>query len=374
MKRVCDTVFIVGAGFSKHAGLPLQANFTEALLDARDTKSVSGPLVELLREFVHRTFDHSKTAPSKYWPLLEDIFTSIDLSANTGHHLGPADSPRSLRTMRRVLLSRMMWMLEEQFEAAANVPRKELKRLDAFFSRIDVESSVFVSINWDVVIERKLAALRGINRFEYCCGAVRAVIPSDAANACSPVTLIESSADSARVIKMHGSVNWLYCDNCRQLYWFDPQDAKGIARQLISHDEAVTLRFPDCWGEVTCPDCTDVRLTTRIATFSMLKSLEFPMFQKSWFSAERTLRKARKWVFIGYSLPLADFEFKHLLKRVQLSRSSPPEFVIITGGSPSQIDATYRNYQGFFGRSIKRKRNFFEEGLSSKAVDAALSL
>jgi hypothetical protein len=44
------------------------------------------------------------------------------------------------------------------------------------------------------------------------------------------------------------------------------------------------------------------------------------MFERSWLSAERLLRQAKKWVFIGYSLPAADYEFKHLLKRVQLSR------------------------------------------------------
>jgi hypothetical protein len=52
--------------------------------------------------------------------------------------------------------------------------------------------------------------------------------------------------------------------------------------------------------------CTDVPLTMRIATFSFLKALDFPMFEKSWLSAERLLRQAKKWNLIGYSLPAAD--------------------------------------------------------------------
>jgi hypothetical protein len=104
-----------------------------------------------------------------------------------------------------------------------------------------------------------------------------------------------------------------------------------------------------------------------------LKALDFPMFEKSWLSAEYLLRQAPKWTFIGYSLPAADYEFKHLLKRVQLSRVKPPEFVVITGGTPEQTKSTYANYQRFFGRGIREKENFFREGLSKKAIEAALS-
>jgi hypothetical protein len=116
-----------------------------------------------------------------------------------------------------------------------------------------------------------------------------------------------------------------------------------------------------------------VALTTRIATFSFLKALDFPMFERSWLSAERALRNADKWVFIGYSLPPADYEFKHLLKRVQLSRETPPQFVVITGGPKEDCDRIYANYQGFFGRGIKKnkKKTFFPDGLSDEAIAAA---
>jgi hypothetical protein len=74
------------------------------------------------------------------------------------------------------------------------------------------------------------------------------------------------------------------------------------------------------------------------------------MFQKSWVSAEDLLRRAANWVFIGYSIPAADYEFKYLLKRVQLTRSPQPTIFVVTGGP--QADSTCRNYHGFFGASI----------------------
>src|ERR1700677_3881792 len=104
-----ETVFVVGAGFSSHAGLPLTSKFTEAILEARELKG--GPskiLVDFLSRFIHDAFDHSPRAGAKRWPDLEDIFTCVDLSANSGHHLGSAFAPADLRTVRRAMLSRIV--------------------------------------------------------------------------------------------------------------------------------------------------------------------------------------------------------------------------------------------------------------------------
>jgi len=173
------------------------------------------------------------------------------------------------------------------------------------------------------------------------------------------------------VVKIHGSVNWLYCDNCRRLFWFSPEAPNDVCLQLLSRVEAEGLGFhvKEC-GKWLCGICRTVRLTTRLATFSYLKALDFPMFERSWQTAERLLRDAEKWVFIGYSLPAADYEFKFLLKRVQLARERPPEFVVITGGTHTRD--TYTNYQRFFGRAIKRRVNFFSRGLSDRSIMSAV--
>src|SRR5262249_52566192 len=100
---------------------------------------------------------------------------------------------------------------------------------------------------------------------------------------------------------------------------------------------------------------------SRIATFSYRKALDFPMFQKSWFAAEDLLRNAKKWVFIGYSLPAADYEFKYLLKRVQLSRKDHPEIMVVSGGNAKGVRLAYNHYRRFFGRAIT-KTAFFGNG------------
>jgi hypothetical protein len=373
MRKRRTNIYIVGAGFSKYAGLPLQSDFTEALLASRsNTAHPMQPLVAHLGKFIHDAFDHNESAKAKHWPNLEDVFTNIDLAANTGHHLGATHAPTRLRMTRRVLLARMMYMLNERYLDAENDKEDDWKKLDSFFKKLDLDRSAFVSINWDTVIERKLTERRGVANFDYRCGAVAAEFHGKG----NVITerVFRKNSRQMPVVKIHGSVNWLYCDNCRRLYWFPPDDAVRVAMQLITTQEAKKLkvqRLEDC-EKWRCINCPTVPLTTRIATFSFLKALDFPMFERSWLSAEQLLRSADKWVFIGYSLPGADYEFKHLLKRVQLSRNESPEFVVITGGSPTDCDYTYLNYQRFFGRDIKKDENFLSEGLSKRAIEAAI--
>ena len=122
-----------------------------------------------------------------------------------------------------------------------------------------------------------------------------------------------------------------------------------IADQMLSEsdwsyivDRLDNKARPTVRPKLKCPRCLTVDLGTRIATFSYRKALEFPMFQQSWRCAEQILLGADRWVFIGYSLPAADYEFKYLLKRVQLARKELPKLVIVTGGSDYQ--ATLDNY------------------------------
>src|SRR5260370_40550852 len=173
-----ETIFIVGAGFSHHAGLPLTNRFTEAILEARRFDSgLSKLLVEFLSRFVHDTFDHSMKAKAKYWPDLEDIFTCVDLSANSGHHFGSTFAPADLRTVRRALLSRIVRMLDQKYNPGRRKKGANWISLDRFFAQINPQNAGFISMNWDTVIERKLASTQENPLLDYCCDASPAQIP-----------------------------------------------------------------------------------------------------------------------------------------------------------------------------------------------------
>lgn len=169
------------------------------------------------------------------------------------------------------------------------------------------------------------------------------------------------------VAKIHGSTNWLYCDNCRRVYWFPPSQSMKIADQILSADEwkRIAPRPPaNAKNQWECSQCDAVTLGTRIATFSYRKALDFPMFQQSWNAAEKFLASAQRWVFIGYSLPAADYEFKYLLKRIELSRKKPPDIILVTGGDGATT--ARRNYRRFFGNRLTKQE--FQHGLDDNAI------
>ena len=253
-----ETVVIVGAGFSHHAGLPLTSEFTEAILAARDFPS--GPsrmIVDFLTEFIYDAFAVSRRAKAKSWPDLEDIFTCVDLSANSGHHLGGSFSPADLRTVRRALLSRIVRMLNQRYQAARRKKTPAWRDLELFFSHMDLARTGFISMNWDTVIERKLALTKGPLLVDYGCDAIAANIPDvpdkeDFSSKRAFLKEIQKSriiettsrpadpsklASGTPIVKIHGSANWLYCDNCRQTFWVHPDQSNRIADQLVRTDD-----------------------------------------------------------------------------------------------------------------------------------------
>jgi len=92
------------------------------------------------------------------------------------------------------------------------------------------------------------------------------------------------------------------------------------------------------------------------------------MFQRTWLMTERLLEQAARWVFIGYSLPAADYEFKYLLKRVQLARSGKVEIILVTGGSDAGVAATVDNYRRFFGEEL-RDENILTNGINDSVIE-----
>ena len=95
------------------------------------------------------------------------------------------------------------------------------------------------------------------------------------------------------------------------------------------------------------------------------------MHSASWRTAEGQLRDSINWVFIGYSMPGADFDFKYLLKRVQLAEPTRPRITVITGGVGA--DETELRFTRFFG-DVAGERLFFKQGLTLEVLDHLRSI
>jgi hypothetical protein len=270
--------------------------------------------------------------------------------------LGAKYFPSRLRSLRRILITRILQVLKTSY--------KQKKVLKDFIGSIDMESSAFISLNWDTVLEKEMKRVYG-NKYYANYGIGEKLLSWWA-------------TDSIRipVAKVHGSANWLYCDNCRQIYATRPDEegnlpyfilkSKDLTNiknlKLIDHmdlDKYRSKHEENRKEKFRCLQCS-TELSTRLATFSYRKVLEAPMLQKSWFWAEDLLSLADKWVFIGYSLPAADFEFKYLLKRLELVRKKRIIVVTMKDQAGNHSGPYYQQlFKGIASRDI------FDNGLEA---------
>lgn len=359
-------LLIVGAGFSLNAGLPLAGDFTTQLLNLRGLR-LDGPSVrqvKFIRSFVDQVFGEGNRRSAKEWPELEDIFTLLDLSANTGHYLGPNYSPADLRVVRRAIIVRMIRMLSQAYARKQKAPDSQWTAIESLFERFDGDNTAVLSMNWDTVFEQGVARNQKLRQVDYGCYATAVKFQNG--------KLIERrpTGGTLHILKPHGSINWLYCDACRSTFWVPPSETEKVAQTLFQKRDwtpvigADKIKVPIILTP-QCPHCNGKSLGTRFATFSFRKALDFPMHSASWRTAEQFLKGAADWVFIGYSMPPADFDFKHLLKRVQLTEGERPDITVVTGGTDA--DATIERFTKFFG-DISGKRFYFKNGLDTKAL------
>lgn len=337
------TTIVLGAGFSKNSGIPVQAEIPGILFKNVENNEFDAAVTSVLRKFIEKVFGYDGHAD---YPDLDDILTCIDLSTNSGHHLGMDYSPSHLRAVRRFLIYRLFSILEKSF-----IHSDDMEAMIKRFSGIGEETG-FVVLNWDTVLEKYFSIADPSRKINYCNGGL-AWNPLREAVTGKPVG----------IAKIHGSYNWLYCDNCRNLF-FDLENAFSLKEKagfqpsdLELFEEFGSLKNKeDYLCSKKCRICGNP-ISSHIATFSYRKSFRANSFPDIWREAEQMLAGADRWVFIGYSLPDADYEFKHLLKIAELKLEHVKARKLCVDVVLFNSDATISKYRSFFGCRLDRVCN-----------------
>lgn len=176
------------------------------------------------------------------------------------------------------------------------------------------ESVSVISLNWDGLLEDAffsvLRDLGGLHKadIDYCVYTVPIFphvphIPSTKQKA--------SGIANFKLLKLHGSVNWFRCPSSNRIYTsvgLPPKEALSVC--LKPGISPFSLEYQDS-RENRCRPMLERFIVT--PTFS--KTFDLPHIQNIWQNAFLELRQATKVVFIGYSLPDADYHFKTLVRR-----------------------------------------------------------
>ncbi|MBN2578823.1 MAG: hypothetical protein JXB10_07520 [Pirellulales bacterium] len=330
LSDLSDTVAVLGAGFSVAAGLPPVSKLSQEFLNLNDNET-RRVITANLRKFWRDVFGYEDGMAK---PSFEDHFTLLDLAANVGHNIGPCYTPARLRALRRISIHRVFEILDLHF--------RESNQISTFLKKLVCGKSALVSLNWDTVVEAHL--FRMAVDFSYGIGG-------------RFLDNHEPRRDAFPLIKLHGSANWHYCDSCHTTLFGGQSDGKTTLthktfleandfRNVLNDGDKVAAELAKNSG-TQCPVCRNQKTTARVATFSYAKAFDFFPYHASWDRALTQLRTARRWIFIGYSLPEADFAFKHLLKTAQLASKDPKDVhVIVKDLAESQVVVRYKQFFG----------------------------
>ncbi len=355
MTKEPKTVYVLGAGFSKDAGYPLQARILPKLqalrkaprLDPSSRESRARSSSQEIRKR-YQGLIRACSFPSVDELLrerprlcLEDIFTFLDQSIER------RDSYREftwidLEEHRISFNAAILSVFHLCGESKTDTTFYERLAASMIFRRISAgragDPFAIVSVNWDSLIEDSIYAcisrahVEGEIDVDYGCF-------SNALGTSPHTPSITQKAKgmfNVKCFKLHGSVNWLLCPACNRLFSGLGSDEKEWELYALKRACSVceSLRPPESPGKTP-------QLEPFFVTPTYVKQFNNPHIQMVWHNAYIELAEAQKIVFIGYSLPPSDYHVRTLLLRA-LNPSA--DIVVVSHGRKD-----LRNYKSFFG-------------------------
>ncbi|MCW3133790.1 MAG: SIR2 family protein [Methanophagales archaeon] len=131
----------------------------------------------------------------------------------------------------------------------------------------------------------------------------------------------EDNPSAVQLIKMHGSINWAYCDSCQDVREFDLLELKKIYEE----DE---LSYPVIG---ICKKCGGLRRPLLVPPLSF-KFLMFPNLIDIWNSARQSIEEADYLIIVGYSFSEADTYITKIISR-SMSMKTTQKMVIVNTNS-----------------------------------------
>jgi NAD-dependent SIR2 family protein deacetylase len=354
------TVYILGAGFSKGADAPMQYELVKEIFEIQK-KTPS--------EFHDRKFDQFRDFIQDTMCLqlndlesiaLEDLFTPIDrcILDNIAYRNVSITKLKEIREIIYYLIGKTIEIKLRGKSAsfinkfATHLVQSASQRMNHNFSQVDPVA--VISTNWDILLDQ--AIKREIEKnhsskavVDYCC-YISSYNPND--ETIKPgLQKLGEGGFNVKLLKLHGSLNWLHCPRCMRIYVSFEQK---IAAEMID-----TKKCHHCEKNFTHDHAH--YLTSNLIMPTFLKDLSNPQYKIIWQNAGIELSEADKIVFIGYSLPLADFEMRQLLSRMVRTNA---EIKVVDKGSDNNpsTESMKLRYRSFFGnRSIQ----FHLEGAES---------
>jgi len=328
-----DVLFVLGAGASHPDGVPLQKHILPSILSG-ERKEISDS--EIGKEFSRFFYSNFKARGESY-PELEAVFGFLDYFIQQNESLNQDYPVSKIMRIREYLIKLIHYIIDFQVEE-----RSIYYRL--FWEAVNNQNRnvSFITLNYDTLFEQAFEFLfKQSNYIDYCINFMNYEKSEKFkpfnywVNPREPVLTRETEEPvSYKIIKVHGSLNWKYCNCCNQTL-LTPWD------QTIDLNQGKFLgyTYPDKQVyEYKCPlDGTEFQ--TLIMPPSFVKPLYQLVISQLLNEASKEIRIAKKIVFVGYSLSNADIHIKAIFKK-NLPREA--EVIVVNPRRKESLELNYR--------------------------------
>lgn len=355
-------VVVLGAGATAACGGPLTNEILhEAFQLSRPTeRAINLDLIDrFLREQFRVPMDISKRTKWDY-PSLPLIMSLIDIAIDRKHSFGAEWNAETMASLRHALDLAIFSVLQYRIRNKPDLQEVLLRKLNKHARNWGI-----VSLNYDIFPDNALVQMSdrsGQVRFaDYGCDIF---LPGPRNDRNDPTSL-RHRPTFGKLLKLHGSLNWIYCPHCHRLDLVIAEKGNLTAkalRRFLPHERKMD-RLLEARYERAANRCEACGAQVRpvMISPSLYKDYRNPHISRIWYEAEMLLRQASAVVFVGYSFPDDDVHVAYLMKRA-LQHLSPADISVVESVKKRTAKAdnpVHQRYQAMFGKGF----NWFDKGL-----------
>lgn len=306
-----DVVFVLGAGASNPDGVPLQKEIIPFLLSGQNEEITNSNIGKQVIKFIRDNFAYEPDFNE--YPRLEAVFGFLDYFIQHQESLSAEYTYEKIIAIKENLIKAIHYIVNLETHKQSKYYHRLWHNIVAHNKNVS-----FITLNYDTLLEQSFDHFfKSVGYLDYCIHLMNFEKDEKLTgynfwvNPREPLPVKDDTEPVPfKIIKLHGSLNWKYCNCCNQTL-LTPWDRKID----LQHGRFLGYTYPGNEEyEYVCPlDNTDFQ--TLIMPPSYVKVLRHPVISQLMNEASREIRSTKKIVFVGYSLSDADIHIKALFKK-----------------------------------------------------------
>ncbi len=357
-----QVVFILGAGASVHAGVPVMDSFYGEALRLKRRGDINKADEEHFANIIYayeslrRLYSNFVLEPKL--SNIETIYGIIEMGnlIKIFPDLKTDEEITKLKTsinkfIVRTLELKTKFALTKNKEVISPVAYNDLVNLIIRLEEINPSVSCSIlTFNYDIALDFILYREFGDN-VNYCLDK-------------------HNNKKGFKLIKLHGSINWGLCQKCKEI---NPISATRILHERMYQQAKRMYVFPiqisSLLKKSICLKCSKKEISDLplIVPPTWNKTEYHVHLTNVWWHAARELSTAEVIIIIGYSLPESDLFFKYLLSLGGIDFQGLTDFIVI-----DKIDKVIDKYYKLLGREIRDDKFNMENSVKASEFRPAL--